>query len=184
MNLKQKKPQMTKEEFYYTNWIDKMKKLQKEMELENERYCIKQPPRYERMEFDPKQLLGIQEITPPTGKIFPLGGKFEDGPKGSSYTTENDPSLGRKFDSGKTDYSLVPLKALEEITDVLGIGARKYAKDNWRYVEDRGNRYWAAAMRHMISWKEGDKLDDETGKNHLAHAICCLMFLLEEDLEK
>ncbi len=96
----------------------------------------------------------------------------------------NDPTLGRKFDSDKTDYSLVPLKSLKEVTDILTFGARKYAPENWRYVEDRGNRYWSAAMRHMISWKEGDKLDDETGKNHLAHALCCLMFLLEEDLEK
>jgi Domain of unknown function (DUF5664) len=104
------------------------------------------------------------------------------------YTTKisvdyNDPTLGRKFDSGKTDYSLLPLKSLKEVADVLGIGACKYARENWRYVEDRENRYWAAAMRHMISWKEGDKLDDETGKDHLAHALCNIMFLLEVDLE-
>lgn len=96
----------------------------------------------------------------------------------------NDPTLGRKFDSDKTDYSLLPLKSLKEVTEVLGMGAIKYSRDNWRYVEDRENRYWAAAMRHMISWKEGDKQDDESGKNHLAHAVCCLMFLSEEDLEK
>lgn len=95
----------------------------------------------------------------------------------------NDPTLGRKFDSDKTDYSLVPLKSLKEIADILTFGSKKYARENWRYVEDRNNRYWSAAMRHMISWKGGETLDDETGKNHLAHAICCLMFLLEENLE-
>jgi len=27
-------------------------------------------------------------------------------------------------------------------------------------------------------------LDDETGKSHLAHAMCCLLFLLAFDLDK
>jgi len=91
--------------------------------------------------------------------------------------------LGMKFDSEKPDYSLIPLKSLKDVVDVLTYGSLKYSRDNWRYVEGRHDRYWAAAMRHMISWKDGDILDDETGKNHLSHAVCCLMFLLEEDLE-
>jgi hypothetical protein len=135
------------------------KKEQEVWELENEKYWGKQPALIDSTRFDKE-------------------------PAKHSPGAYIDPKLGRKFDSDKTDYSLLPLKSLKEVTDVLGIGAKKYAKNNWRYVEGREDRYWAAAMRHMISWKEGDTLDDETGKNHLAHAVCCLMFLLEEDLEK
>lgn len=154
-----------------------MSKHTKELEL-----LMLESARYERMKFDREKFdISVQEITPPTGQTFSL--KMRN-PIEDTNTAENDPTLGRKFDSGKTDYSLMPLKSLKEVTDVLGIGAKKYAKNNWRYVEDRENRYWSAAMRHLISWKEGDKLDDESGKNHLAHAIASIMFLLEEDLEK
>ena len=37
-------------------------------------------------------------------------------------------------------------------------------------------------MRHLWAWKEGEQVDSESGKNHLAHAMCCLFFMLERDL--
>jgi hypothetical protein len=29
--------------------------------------------------------------------------------------------------------------------------------------------------------KQGEQIDPESGKHHLAHALCCLMFLYEHD---
>ena len=86
---------------------------------------------------------------------------------------------GRKFDSGKLQYGLIPPEALRETVAVLTYGATKYAPDNWRYVPDAKRRYFDAAQRHIWAWKAGEVTDSETGANHLAHAICCLMFLLE-----
>jgi hypothetical protein len=37
-------------------------------------------------------------------------------------------------------------------------------------------------QRHLWAWKEGEQNDPESGKNHLAHALCCLMFLYEHDI--
>lgn len=85
---------------------------------------------------------------------------------------------GRKFDAGKLDYTLVPWDGLEEIVKVLEFGAKKYARDNWRYVEKADVRYLAAAFRHMIAYNQGEKTDKETGLSHLAHAGCCILFLL------
>ena len=34
---------------------------------------------------------------------------------------------------------------------------------------------------HMWAWKNGEQLDQESGIHHLAHAMCCLMFLYEHD---
>jgi ribosomal protein L32 len=34
-----------------------------------------------------------------------------------------------------------------------------------------------------MSWWGGEQRDPETGENHLAHAICCVAFLLEEEEE-
>jgi hypothetical protein len=92
------------------------------------------------------------------------------------------PDVGRKFDAGKLDYTLVPWDGLEEVVKVLEFGARKYARDNWQHVEGGMQRYQAAAFRHLIAYNQGEKVDPETGLSHLAHAGCCLLFLLS--LEK
>jgi Domain of unknown function (DUF5664) len=89
---------------------------------------------------------------------------------------------GRKFDGNKLEYGLVPPIGFKAVVEILTIGAQKYERDNWKHVPDGKRRYFDAAMRHLWDWKSGDKYDEETSKNHLAHAICNLMFLLEKDL--
>jgi len=89
---------------------------------------------------------------------------------------------GRKFDGGKLQYGLLPPFALKEIVEILTFGAEKYEPDNWKKVPDAKRRYFDAAQRHLWAWKSGEQNDQETGKNHLAHAMCCIMFLLERDL--
>jgi hypothetical protein len=88
---------------------------------------------------------------------------------------------GRKFDGGKLQYGLVPPNALEATVEILTFGAEKYEPDNWKKVPDAKRRYFDAAQRHLWAWKSGEQNDQETGKNHLAHALCCLMFLYEHD---
>ena len=90
-------------------------------------------------------------------------------------------TIGRKFDGGKPMYGLLPPRALRATVDVLTFGAQKYEIDNWKFVEDSERRYFDAAQRHLWAWKEGESTDRESGLHHLAHAICCLMFLYEHD---
>jgi hypothetical protein len=89
---------------------------------------------------------------------------------------------GRKFDGGKPQFGLTPPKALTAIVEILTFGAEKYEPGNWKRVPDAQRRYFDALQRHLWAWKDGEKNDPESGKNHLAHAGCCLMFLLERDL--
>lgn len=84
---------------------------------------------------------------------------------------------GIKFDSNKARWSLVPEGVMEEVVQVLEYGAAKYAPDNWKHVPEATTRYYDAAMRHIDAWWRGEAEDGETGRSHLAHAICCLMFL-------
>ena len=41
-----------------------------------------------------------------------------------------------------------------------------------------------ALMRHMWAWWQGEDKDAETGLSHLAHAACCILFLLSYELRK
>jgi len=94
--------------------------------------------------------------------------------------------VGVKFDQDKLDWSLLPLEPIEEVVKVLMFGSKKYSPNNWKHIEDHERRYYNAAMRHLTAWQKGEKVDYETGLSHLAHALCCLTFLLgrENDVEK
>lgn len=88
----------------------------------------------------------------------------------------------KKNDQDKPRYSLIPPLAEEAMAKVLTFGAQKYSPDNWRKVDDK-NRYLDAAMRHIGAYRCKVKFDDESGVHHLAHAMCCLAFIVELDME-
>ncbi|WP_257224634.1 dATP/dGTP diphosphohydrolase domain-containing protein [Acinetobacter sp. YH12108] len=84
---------------------------------------------------------------------------------------------GQKFDKNKPRMSLLPKGALNAVIRVLEFGANKYQVDNWKHVPDAKVRYYDAMQRHIDAWWHGEQKDPETGEHHLAHAICCGMFL-------
>lgn len=89
---------------------------------------------------------------------------------------------GRKDDEGKLDWDLLPIEAMEEVIKVLMHGATKYGRENWKDVAQADKRYYNAAMRHLTAWRQGKLLDPETQFPHLAHAMCCMLFLLSFDM--
>ena len=84
---------------------------------------------------------------------------------------------GVKFDNGKPPLGLIPRQALEAEAQVMAFGADKYGRDNWRGGMD-WSRLTDAALRHITAFVDGEDVDSETGISHLAHARCCLAFLL------
>jgi hypothetical protein len=89
---------------------------------------------------------------------------------------------GIKADAEKTMLALLPFEALEEVGKVMTFGAKKYAAHNWRggFLY---SRLISAGLRHFFSFIKGEDNDPETGLSHLAHAICCLLFLLTQVLK-
>jgi hypothetical protein len=85
---------------------------------------------------------------------------------------------GKKFDGDKPRWSLIPPGVMAEYVNVLEYGARKYAPGNWQYVPHATTRYYDAMMRHIDAWLHGESVDSETGSSHLAHAMCCITFLM------
>ena len=73
--------------------------------------------------------------------------------------------------------------ALEEVSKVMEYGAKKYDRKNWNKCTNK-ERYESATLRHQMSYHNGECLDPETSLQHIAHAICSQLFLLELELRK
>lgn len=90
---------------------------------------------------------------------------------------------GIKHDQDKPRPELIAPEMIEALSLVLTYGAKKYADRNW----EKGmswSRPFGALMRHMWAWWKGENKDPETGFSHLAHAACCLMFLITYETRK
>jgi hypothetical protein len=84
---------------------------------------------------------------------------------------------GKKYDAGKLRWDLLPMEAMQDAVKVLMYGAKKYGPHNWKNVEQGEDRYFAALMRHIVAYREGETIDSESGLSHLSHAMCNLVFL-------
>lgn len=85
-----------------------------------------------------------------------------------------------KFDTDKLRYDLIPVSATRGLASVLTYGAKKYKPGNWKLVDDK-DKYVAALYRHLDAWRDGEKVDEESGLSHLAHAMTNIAFLLDLD---
>lgn len=86
-----------------------------------------------------------------------------------------------KFDSEKAKICLLPTEALREVAKVVGFGATKYGRYNWRQGMD-WTRLYDAAQRHLWAWLEGETRDSDSRMRHLAHAACSILFLLSYEI--
>lgn len=86
-----------------------------------------------------------------------------------------------KADSGKAPWHLLPYDAVGGIVQILAFGAGKYSERNWEQGMD-WSRCFAALQRHLVAWWNREGADPETGKSHLWHAGCCLLFLIAYEI--
>jgi hypothetical protein len=86
-------------------------------------------------------------------------------------------SKAPKEDAGKTKWSLLPMKALEQVVKVFEFGCSKYARDSWR----KGFAYsdiYDAALRHLTDWWEGEDIEDESKLYTISHAAWNVLILV------
>ena len=123
-------------------------------------------------------------------RVLEWGQKFEAMAHNSPYSdfkpceVDSTPDFSKaiKYDVNKPQWSILPFEALEEVVKVFMYGAKKYNKNNFRQGFE-ASRLVDASLRHIISWNKGIDNDPETNISHLAHATCCLLMLLTNQLE-
>ena len=83
-----------------------------------------------------------------------------------------------KPNEGKYKPSLIYTRCLEAMSRVRVYGIIKHgAKEDWRTTSSI--RHLDAAIRHIRAHIDGEVIDKESGKEHLAHAMTNLMFEIE-----
>jgi hypothetical protein len=83
-----------------------------------------------------------------------------------------------KHDEDKPRPDLIDPNFLLGMARVMAHGAKKYGDENWRQCPD-SMRYYAATLRHLLVWANGEFYDADSGEDHLYHAACSLMMLAE-----
>lgn len=87
----------------------------------------------------------------------------------------------KRFNTGKVDFTLLPVKACEAECRVWKMGEAKYGRDNWQRLwgEDTINVVMASLMRHSFAILKGEVTDLESGEYHAAHIRCNAAMLIE-----
>ena len=85
---------------------------------------------------------------------------------------------GKKYDTGKLRFDLLPPGPLSLVAQVYTIGARKYDDRNW----ENGilySRLFAALQRHAWAYWTGERTDPRDGQHHLASVCWAALALME-----
>jgi hypothetical protein len=116
-------------------------------------------------------------------KISPLCGgeiiEFEnDYVKSVHFTHPESPAPitgPRKDDGSKPKMHLLNSHHITDIAKVMTFGAEKYGEKNYYGVPLE--RYFSAAMRHLLAYHAGEMYDQESGISHLAHVSANMMIM-------
>jgi len=79
----------------------------------------------------------------------------------------------------KVPLHLVPPALMHYSAAAFADGAEKYGPYNWREARISASTYYAAALRHMMAWWDGEEVAQDSGVHHLGHAAACLAMILD-----
>lgn len=87
---------------------------------------------------------------------------------------------GKKNDfiDGKLRWDLLPLEEIEDVVKVYTAGSKKYGDNTWQLLDNGYQRYKAAMFRHLLEYEKGNKIDADTGCQHLAQVAWNAIALL------
>lgn len=77
-------------------------------------------------------------------------------------------------------FDLVPWKALREASHILDLGLTKHGFETWKKIPAKD--HLDCAISHIGYWLDGVKIDEESGKSHLAHALIRILFAVASEL--
>lgn len=107
------------------------------------------------------------------------GLKKKDVNDGDLPILEREFAKAKTYDDGKPPLAYLPWAGIDEVAMVQEYGKRKYGEFyNYRKGLEVG-RNLSCAIRHIRAYMEGEDNDRESGRSHLAHAACRILFTLQ-----
>lgn len=90
-------------------------------------------------------------------------------------------SANPKDSIGSTKVSISKFPVIATIMGSMAMmdGAEKYGPYNWRDKPVIASIYYDAAMRHWMTWYEGQEEATDSKVHHLGHAIACAAIILD-----
>lgn len=133
---------------------EEARKLLKQMADNNKIYPIDVPVRVDGW-------VGSVTLEPSPDKTYP----------------DNNPKtvLGLK----KPSLSAIPPAGMFHLGLAMDNGRNKYGAMNWREKRVSSSIYYDAALRHLLSWYDGEDYAEDSGVHHLGHAMACLSIVLD-----
>lgn len=83
------------------------------------------------------------------------------------------------FGSKKIPLEVVPPSAIHALAEAFSNGAKRYGAYNWREKHVSSSVYYGAALRHLTAWWDGEDVAEDSGYNHLHHALACIAILVD-----
>lgn len=95
---------------------------------------------------------------------------------------------GKKYDSGKLMWHLLPLSLVKPVVEIFQYGLKKYKQEgSWKHLDNGYVRYRNAFFRHLEAHESGQTHDPESGFPHIQHcawnALAMMYFALKEITE-
>lgn len=79
----------------------------------------------------------------------------------------------------KVSISKLPPIAILHGSHAMMNGAKKFGAYNWRKEKVRTSIYVDAAIRHLLTWFEGEEIAPDSKVHHLGHALANCAILLD-----
>lgn len=86
-----------------------------------------------------------------------------------------------QYGSQKPSTFSIPPVSILQLGEAMEHGANKYGRMNWRGTEVKSSVYYNAAMRHLMQWRDGAMVDEDSGLHPLAHVMACCAILIDAE---
>ena len=82
-----------------------------------------------------------------------------------------------KHDADKVRLDLIEPEFITGLGQALTYGIHEYGEDDWKNLEDGIRRFYAAAFRHTVAIRRGERFDPDSKIPHVYFATANLMFI-------
>lgn len=98
--------------------------------------------------------------------------------------TKKDSNPKQVYGDTKVGLGSLPFGPIYAMAIAMMEGGLKYGKHNYREMGCKHSTYFDAAVGHLVSWHEGEDLDEDSGLHHLMKAAACCLVMYDSILMK